>query len=298
MLEQSLDVDFDLLVSDIAPMDLLLQRIGRLHRHDRARPPRLRDAVCLVTGVDSWDDDGPRFSRGVDLVYEPDALMRTAALLDDLLPGGISIPQDIPRLVRQAYQEPFPWPDAWTAGGEKAALDARSNRQLAATRAMAFRLADPFGASSLMKGLTDMASSDPENTRGHASVRDSEDSIEVIVVQQSGSGHRLLDDIGEYSGTELPLFGAPDGDLARAVASCTVTLPRSLSNPWDIDRTIAELEAAPIDLSSWQTSPWLRGQLVLVLDVHGNSTLLGHPLHYDRDQGLIVEPLPQNGAPV
>lgn len=298
VLEQSLDVDFDLLVSDIAPMDLLLQRIGRLHRHDRARPPRLRDAVCLVTGVDSWDDDGPRFSRGVDLVYEPDALMRTAALLDDLLPGGISIPQDIPRLVRQAYQEPFPWPDAWTAGGEKAALDARSNRQLAATRTMAFRLADPFGASSLMKGLTDMASSDPENTRGHASVRDSEDSIEVIVVQQSGSGHRLLDDIGEYSGTELPLFGAPDGDLARAVASCTVTLPRSLSNPWDIDRTIAELEAAPIDLSSWQTSPWLRGQLVLVLDVHGNSTLLGHPLHYDRDQGLIVEPLPQNGAPV
>ena len=298
VLEQSLDVDFDLLVSDIAPMDLLLQRIGRLHRHDRERPPRLRDAVCLVTGVDSWDDDGPRFGRGIDLVYEPDALMRTAAILEDLPSGEISIPRDIPRLVRQAYQEPFPWPHAWTDRGEKAALGARSNRQLAATRAMAFRLTDPFGASSLMKGLTDMASSDPENTRGHASVRDSEDSIEVIVVQQSDSGHRLLDDIGEYSGTELPLFGAPDGDLARAVASCTVTLPRSLSNPWDIDRTIAELEAAPIDLSSWQTSPWLRGQLVLVLDAHGNSTLLGHPLHYDHDQGLIVEPLPQNGAPV
>lgn len=47
-LEQSLDIDADLLVTDLAPSDVLLQRVGRLHRHDRIRPLGYDDARCIV----------------------------------------------------------------------------------------------------------------------------------------------------------------------------------------------------------------------------------------------------------
>lgn len=53
-LEQSLDIDADYLVTDICPVDVLLQRLGRLHRHAATgRPAGFTDARCLVLVPDS-----------------------------------------------------------------------------------------------------------------------------------------------------------------------------------------------------------------------------------------------------
>ena len=55
-LEQSLDIDADLLITDLCPVDVLLQRIGRLHRHQRdERPNGYQKPTCIVLTPDSED---------------------------------------------------------------------------------------------------------------------------------------------------------------------------------------------------------------------------------------------------
>ena len=55
--EQSLDIDADVLITDLAPVDVLLQRLGRLWRHwPRKRPERpVPRPVCHVVSPSRWE---------------------------------------------------------------------------------------------------------------------------------------------------------------------------------------------------------------------------------------------------
>ena len=58
-LEQSLDIDADYLLTDLAPADILLQRLGRLHRHARSgRPARFASPEAVILTPASRDLSG------------------------------------------------------------------------------------------------------------------------------------------------------------------------------------------------------------------------------------------------
>jgi len=102
VLEQSLDLDFDLMVTDLAPVDLVLQRMGRLHRHERSQRP-IRDARLLIRWPDDTIEEGPRFDQGSAAVYDEHLLLRTWYVLRER--ASVELPRDIEELIEAVYAE-------------------------------------------------------------------------------------------------------------------------------------------------------------------------------------------------
>lgn len=213
VIEQSLDIDFDMMVSDIAPMSSLIQRMGRLHRHRRPqRSIHHRDPVLYLSAVSGGGPDTlPEFPAEGRKVYPRAHLVAAAATL--LGSGRLSVttPDDTASLVRDPSQVVVP--SGWAALYDAAIEELKELMRTARVRARRWAVGDPSD-----RGLSDWSPLDARATDGDfAQVRDSLITPSVVVLRKNESGDLCVPE--------------PDGGADTTVAyspgaSPSITRPR------------------------------------------------------------------------
>ena len=280
VLEQSLDIDFDFLVTELCPMDLLLQRIGREHRHPgRIRPAPLESAKCVVLIPEEGLDEGSR------AVYGEWLLRRSK----ELLPPVLHLPEDIPTLVQDTYrwEEKDVLPE--TEESLRALQDYRLAQEKMRARAGSFAIAPPKDSRFAWRNVLDdwmREEGAGSEAQARAAVRDGDSSIEVLVMMKSGDGSiRFLP--WQEQGAAVPTDRPPSREESRKIARQRLRLPGHFSRRWTIDAVIGELEEENRRfLAEWQLAPMLCGELVLLLDEKLSARLAGERLFYDQEDGL------------
>lgn len=239
VVEQSLDLDFDELHSDLAPIDLLFQRTGRLHRHERRRPGGLERPRLVVHGPASADAAALRFGPS-RYVYDPgtlwlaDRALRTRSHLD--------FPADIRPLVEDAYHPAARAALIRLGGAALVAAEQRRAAELAGKRAKARRCCISPTSADLDGG----PALDDDDAAVQAFTRDGL-SATLLPVAWDAEGGRALD-----ADTDAPAWHL-DADRADAWRLAGELLEQTLSLParGDVEGSVGSGAAA-----AWQA--WRR----------------------------------------
>ncbi|MFD0865891.1 CRISPR-associated helicase Cas3' [Tessaracoccus lubricantis] len=303
VVEQSLDIDFDVLFTDLAPMDLLLQRAGRMHRHPRPRPPHLREARAFLL-ADAGVNDMPTPTGGSTAVYGAHLLLRTAATLADH-GSVITLPDDISPLVQRALGQEDIGPEDWKPALEAAA--ATHHRLLHEQKKKASQwVLEPWDQADAQyraeMGAWLPLANDPPETQMQATVRDIDPTLEVIIVPLTPDGAAAIRPpwlTEDPEGTEtLDTSSLPTDDLAREIATWSVRLPARVTR-FKLDGLVNALDGLPETRRwIWRRHPLLKGELFLPMKQQdeGGSTLVTEIaagttstfLRYTPDRGLEV----------
>jgi CRISPR-associated endonuclease/helicase Cas3 len=266
--EQSFDVDADVLITDLAPIDLVLQRAGRIHRHDRPvtdRPERLRVPQVILTGM-RYTDSSPWFPPGSAKVYGEHLLLRAAALVQIAAEtGGWSIPADVPRLVSEAYGEGslgFDWDDTRR---EQWKAEIARRRSRAEQLRLLSEYTTPFAT---LEGLH-------SGIEASVSVRDGGIGEEVVLIVYADGVYRTVD------GVNLGPNGDSSRDRPTEVLGSSLGLPNHVADPQAIESLVG--------LPGWKNDPWLGRSRALILDADGRGSIGDRRISYQQNLGLVVE---------
>lgn len=288
--EQSLDIDADVLVTDIAPMDLMIQRIGRLHRHDRPdadRPSHVREPKVLVRGIESLTPH-PVLDSGAEAIYGLKVLLSTI----HHLPTTFKRPDDVAALVRNVYAPEQDLQSEWAEEWEKALIADSARVKTAHARSKSFRIKPPDECNRLSDLFGDLQQATVtlgDDEMGAAQVRDTEPTVEVIPITGDEQEYNPL-------GTDWVITGDPELSYRQAfhLASSTVRLPTRMTRyDADFEDVVSTLEQ--LTPTAWNKHYLLKGQLALPLDEAGEAALGRFRIRYTSELGIeILSDKPSN----
>lgn len=275
VMEQSLDVDFDFMITELAPMDLLLQRMGRLHRHMRKRPESFKKPVLYVI-----DHNGDGFDKSVSKFYCDWVLYQTRKSL----PDQIAIPSDIPKLIERTYQEPGPERTFDSPEEKEYYKKMENDRSKKVSKAKANCIDKPPFTGQAAKSLNDLmdASSVETEEKAQASVRLSSPSIQVILLREMAEGMYT----GVEEGADWRI--SKDQNLTKQdvknLLSEQITLPISVP----FEKALDELKGQDSSFKHWRKNAMLNGVFFLPLDEKNETNVAGKKISYDSQTGLKV----------
>lgn len=300
VVEQSLDIDFDVLYSDLAPIDLLFQRMGRVHRHERdIRPLPVAQPRCILMGVPGKQDSKPQVDPGSSYVYDEDVLLRTAAyVLDKEGKGEVwRIPEDIGTAVAAVYEESVVTPDLWSDTLQRTRKN-KEDKAYSKTEGAAIGLLAPPRNTDTASLIDWLGGNNPDgdpDEMGIVGVRDGDSGVEVLLVEQQGEGIAAIPTDRHPESREIDLQELPSGALRERLVRSLVSIPsarlrvkgRGLEEA--VDEFVHELEKETRDLGvNWEKDFMLRGQLVVPLQGGEYRTGFGKTISYRRDVGLQI----------
>ena len=130
------------------------------------------------------------------------------------------------------------------------------------------------------------ASTTDDDASARARVRDGEDTIEVLLVEDEGTADnpvwKIFDPGSDRDVRFLPMNGPISDEEARLLSESMVSLPAFAADVRYIDKILDQLS---YHVGEWQKNRLVAGQLVLPLR-DGQAVLAGRKLRYTRERGL------------
>ncbi len=262
VIEQSLDLDFDVMFTELAPVDLLLQRSGRLQRHDRgSRVPLLR-VLWPRTAADGL----PEFERRNTRVYDEHILLRTWHTLRERT--ELSIPGDVQEIVDLVYRDDEATPadaDATLARRWHDTWEEMSHlRDDEALEAQTRRLGSPRAELAIQDYLRHPQEEDDDlHPKLQALTRLAEPSFSVVLAPE---GYQLPSEL--------------DGEAVRFLLGRSVSV-----NHRGLVPVLREIQPP----APFQKRAALRRHRLVALDDRGAATVGRWLLTYSHDVGLEIE---------